>query len=162
RRPIGHRSRSWCAGPPSVSCPWPPGQCPKRGTPNIGGSGGKASYPLANIAQIRIAPVFLRGSCMFAAVCYKCNNHYRVSGEKVRVAPRPPARPFFLPKPAEDAERRPSTSARSALTGCPWRDVKAMLRDGGRRPTRQRRALGWILFGKGDRHITAEMLYEEA
>ena len=23
-------------------------------------------------------------------------------------------------------------------------------------------ALGWILFGKGDRHITAEMLYEEA
>jgi Fur family iron response transcriptional regulator len=23
-------------------------------------------------------------------------------------------------------------------------------------------ALGWLLFGKGDRHITAEMLYEEA
>jgi len=23
-------------------------------------------------------------------------------------------------------------------------------------------ALGWILFGKGDRHLTAEMLYEEA
>ncbi len=23
-------------------------------------------------------------------------------------------------------------------------------------------ALGWILFGKGDRHITAEVLYEEA
>jgi Fur family iron response transcriptional regulator len=23
-------------------------------------------------------------------------------------------------------------------------------------------SLGWILFGKGDRHITAEMLYEEA
>ena len=23
-------------------------------------------------------------------------------------------------------------------------------------------ALGWILFGKGDRHVTAEMLYEEA
>ena len=22
--------------------------------------------------------------------------------------------------------------------------------------------LGWILFGKGDRHLTAEMLYEEA
>ncbi len=30
------------------------------------------------------------------------------------------------------------------------------------RPTRQRMALGWILFGKGDRHLTAEMLYEEA
>ncbi len=51
---------------------------------------------------------------------------------------------------------------RSALTGCPWHDVKAMLRRVGLRPTRQRMALGWILFGKGDRHLTAEMLYEEA
>ena len=33
-----------------------------------------------------------------------------------------------------------------------------MLRDVGLRPTRQRMALGWILFGKGDRHVTAEML----
>jgi len=52
--------------------------------------------------------------------------------------------------------------AHSARTGCPWHDVKAMLRQVGLRPTRQRMALGWILFGKGDRHITAEMLYEEA
>ncbi|MDQ2953778.1 MAG: transcriptional repressor, partial [Pseudomonadota bacterium] len=37
-----------------------------------------------------------------------------------------------------------------------------MLREVGLRPTRQRMALGWILFGKGDRHISAEMLYEEA
>jgi Fur family iron response transcriptional regulator len=37
-----------------------------------------------------------------------------------------------------------------------------MLRKVGLRPTRQRMALGWILFGKGDRHLTAEMLYEEA
>lgn len=50
----------------------------------------------------------------------------------------------------------------SGLTGCPWHDVKAMLRGVGLRPTRQRMALGWILFGKGDRHLTAEMLYEEA
>jgi Fur family iron response transcriptional regulator len=48
------------------------------------------------------------------------------------------------------------------MTGCPWRDVKAMLRDVGLRPTRQRMALGWMLFGKGDRHVTAEILYEEA
>jgi Fur family iron response transcriptional regulator len=48
------------------------------------------------------------------------------------------------------------------FTGCPWHDVKAMLRQVGLRPTRQRMALGWILFGKGDRHLTAEMLYEEA
>ncbi len=53
-------------------------------------------------------------------------------------------------------------SARADLTGCPWHDVKAKLRDVGLRPTRQRMALGWILFGKGDRHVTAEMLYEEA
>jgi Fur family iron response transcriptional regulator len=51
---------------------------------------------------------------------------------------------------------------KSPLTGCPWHDVKSMLRGVGLRPTRQRMALGWILFGKGDRHLTAEALYEEA
>jgi Fur family iron response transcriptional regulator len=56
----------------------------------------------------------------------------------------------------------PNAAERAALTGCPWHDVKAMLREVGLRPTRQRMALGWILFAKGDRHITAEMLYEEA
>jgi Fur family iron response transcriptional regulator len=55
-----------------------------------------------------------------------------------------------------------ASAARPDLTGCPWHDVKTMLRDVGLRPTRQRMALGWILFGKGDRHLTAEMLYEEA
>src|SRR5665647_1670142 len=50
---------------------------------------------------------------------------------------------------------------RTSLTGCPWHDVKAMLRKVGLRPTRQRMALGWLLFGKGDRHLTAEALYEE-
>ena len=57
---------------------------------------------------------------------------------------------------------KPSRLERTALTGCPWHDVKAKLREVGLRPTRQRMALGWMLFGKGDRHITAEMLYEEA
>jgi Fur family transcriptional regulator, iron response regulator len=56
----------------------------------------------------------------------------------------------------------PNLAERTALTGCPWHDVKAMLRQVGLRPTRQRMALGWMLFAKGDRHITAEMLYEEA
>jgi Fur family iron response transcriptional regulator len=51
---------------------------------------------------------------------------------------------------------------RADLNGCPWQDVKSMLREVGLRPTRQRMALGWILFAKGDRHLTAEMLYEEA
>ena len=59
-------------------------------------------------------------------------------------------------------DRRPEPLARDEFNGCPWHDVKAMLRQVGLRPTRQRMALGWILFGKGDRHLTAEMLYEEA
>ena len=58
--------------------------------------------------------------------------------------------------------RRADAASRPGLTGCPWHDVKAMLRQVGLRPTRQRMALGWILFRKGDRHLTAEMLYEEA
>lgn len=48
------------------------------------------------------------------------------------------------------------------LTGCPWHDVNEMLQSVGLRPTRQRMALGWLLFSKGARHLTAEMLYEEA
>src|SRR5262245_57833778 len=60
------------------------------------------------------------------------------------------------------AERPREPVARGEFNGCPWHDVKAMLRQVGLRPTRQRMALGWILFGKGDRHLTAEMLYEEA
>ena len=73
-----------------------------------------------------------------------------------------PPRTTVFTSTVEGAERPAHTSQRSGLTGCPWRDVKSMLRDVGLRPTRQRMALGWILFGKGDRHVTAEMLYEEA
>jgi Fur family iron response transcriptional regulator len=46
--------------------------------------------------------------------------------------------------------------------GCPLSDLRDKLRRVGLRPTRQRVSLGWLLFGKGDRHITAELLYEEA
>jgi Fur family iron response transcriptional regulator len=63
---------------------------------------------------------------------------------------------------AEPVTDLATLAQRATLTGCPWHDVKTMLRDVGLRPTRQRMALGWILFAKGDRHITAEMLYEEA
>ena len=47
-------------------------------------------------------------------------------------------------------------------TECPWHDVNAALQSAGLRPTRQRVALCLLLFGKGDRHLTAEMLFEEA
>ncbi len=69
---------------------------------------------------------------------------------------------FATPLEPAAAAARLGDTRRADLTGCPWHDVKAMLREVGLRPTRQRMALGWILFGKGDRHITAEMLYEDA
>jgi Fur family iron response transcriptional regulator len=50
----------------------------------------------------------------------------------------------------------------SARQGCPFHDVRQRLRRVGLRPTRQRVSLGWLLFAKGDRHVSAEMLYEEA
>jgi Fur family iron response transcriptional regulator len=48
------------------------------------------------------------------------------------------------------------------LQGCPVSELKAKLRQAGLRPTRQRISLGWLLFGKGDRHVTAEQLSSEA
>jgi Fur family iron response transcriptional regulator len=58
------------------------------------------------------------------------------------------------------AQLRDISTARR--TGCPFHDVREMLREVGLRPTRQRLALGWLLFAKGDRHVTAEILHEEA
>ncbi|NJO22827.1 MAG: transcriptional repressor [Akkermansiaceae bacterium] len=45
------------------------------------------------------------------------------------------------------------------LTGM---DTSKLLRRAGLRPTRQRVALATLLFGAGDRHVTAEILHEEA
>ena len=59
------------------------------------------------------------------------------------------------------AHRAPA-AASAALSGCPVHDLRGKLRKAGLRPTRQRVALGWLLFARGDRHITAEGLYEEA
>jgi len=66
---------------------------------------------------------------------------------------------FALTAPAIQADPLP---ARPDITGCSWHDIKERLREVGLRPTRQRMTLGWILFARGDRHVTAEMLYEEA
>ena len=41
-------------------------------------------------------------------------------------------------------------------------EIRAMLRDSGLRPTRQRMALAELLFARGNRHISAENLHEEA
>lgn len=55
-----------------------------------------------------------------------------------------------------------ASPGKDVLRGCPVRELKERLSRSGIRPTRQRIALGWLLFGKGPRHITAEGLYEEA
>ncbi|QGY03612.1 transcriptional repressor [Methylobacterium mesophilicum SR1.6/6] len=47
-------------------------------------------------------------------------------------------------------------------SGCPLAALRTRLRRVGLRPTRQRLSLGWLLFAHGDRHVTAEMLYDEA
>jgi Fur family transcriptional regulator, iron response regulator len=60
------------------------------------------------------------------------------------------------------ADAQPIDLQSEERNGCPWHDVLALLRQVKLRPTRQRMALGWLLFAKGDRHLTAEMLYEEA
>ena len=66
-------------------------------------------------------------------------------------------------------ESAPASGQSASLSVCPAggegsrsRNVRAMLRKAGLRPSRQRIALGTLLFGQGDRHVTAEMLYEEA
>lgn len=67
-----------------------------------------------------------------------------------------------MPEPVLAAGNAQPMRADTNMAGCPWRDLEAMLRKVGLRSTRQRMALGWVLFGNGDRHLTAESLYEEA
>ena len=64
------------------------------------------------------------------------------------------------PNPVLLKSRVPRDDA--AMQGCPVHELRAKLRLSGLRPTRQRVALGWLLYAKGDRHMTAEHLYEEA
>jgi Fur family transcriptional regulator, iron response regulator len=60
------------------------------------------------------------------------------------------------------AAARPDMASPGVRKGCPFSDLRDKLRRVGLRPTRQRVSLGWLLFAKGDRHVSAEMLYEEA
>lgn len=66
------------------------------------------------------------------------------------------------PRTLQPAQFNVRPEAQTAGGTCPWQNVRTMLRKVGLRPTRQRMELGWILFSKGDRHLTAEMLFEEA
>jgi Fur family transcriptional regulator, iron response regulator len=60
-----------------------------------------------------------------------------------------------------DALRR-MADRQAAPSGCPVQTLKSRLQKVGLRPTRQRILLGWLLFGQGHRHVSAEELYDEA
>lgn len=53
-------------------------------------------------------------------------------------------------------------SATHAHRECDTVQLGNKLRDAGLRPTRQRLSLAHLLFSKGDRHVSAEALHEEA
>jgi Fur family transcriptional regulator, iron response regulator len=59
-------------------------------------------------------------------------------------------------------EEQLNVMLRAEVDGDPWQQYKELLRGAGLRPTRPRMVLGWLLFSKGSRHVTAEILYEEA
>lgn len=54
------------------------------------------------------------------------------------------------------------TAGGASLRGCPVHDLRIKLRSAGLRPTRQRITLGWVIFAKGFRHLSAENVLEEA
>ena len=54
------------------------------------------------------------------------------------------------------------TTSRNQHVDKPRRSVSQLLRAAGLRPTRQRLALGALLFEGEDRHVTAELLHAEA
>lgn len=64
------------------------------------------------------------------------------------------------------ADELPTCACEEALADCglaPLQsDIAKRLRKAGLRPTRQRVALGALLFGGEDRHVSAEMLHAEA
>ena len=55
-----------------------------------------------------------------------------------------------------------STHNSSSATRDCLPSIADRLRDAGLRPTRQRISLGHLLFSRGDRHVSAEVLHEEA
>jgi len=77
-----------------------------------------------------------------------------------------PAMPVSEPQAAEpegsDMESRLKQMTQSGADLPPRQRFKKMLRHARLRPTNQRMALANILFAQGNRHVTAEVLYDEA
>lgn len=72
-----------------------------------------------------------------------------------RIRPTFP-REFDWPQYGRRSECHVQTEQQSPI------DIPELLRKAGLRPTRQRLALGQLLFGSGDRHVSAELLHAEA
>ncbi len=86
-----------------------------------------------------------------------------VTGRRALDAPEPLGQRWnMVPNGSYQGERQKVVFGDEPMTNCPFHAVKDKLQRAGLRPTRQRVALGWILFGKGHRHVTAERLYDEA
>ncbi|MBL6935050.1 MAG: transcriptional repressor [Alphaproteobacteria bacterium] len=69
---------------------------------------------------------------------------------------------FHTPHLKEDHYPRDSERAPAVRSATQNPSVLNHLRTHGIRPTRQRQILAKLLFGKGDRHITADALYQES
>ncbi len=62
-----------------------------------------------------------------------------------------------------DGSKQTMADSATAMHDAPSRPrIRAMLREAGLRPTRQRLALAELLYARGNRHISAEGLHEEA
>lgn len=73
------------------------------------------------------------------------------------------ARAALSPTANAHAKLRPLNPPRPGyLDASTVRELKDRLRGAGLKPTRPRVGISWLLFGTGDRHVTAEMLHEEA
>jgi Fur family transcriptional regulator, iron response regulator len=67
------------------------------------------------------------------------------------------------PAPFEISEEaRPAIACPDSYADCVKGGCIDLLRRAGLKPTRQRVILGELLFSRGDRHVTADMLYAEA
>ena len=62
----------------------------------------------------------------------------------------------------QDAHRKSALPLEVRMGVSTGRDIKKMLVGAGLRPTRQRRDLAALLYGRGNRHVSAERLHEEA
>lgn len=64
--------------------------------------------------------------------------------------------------PAELLRGQGSDANGGREAGCPVARLRERLRRAGLRPTRQRMLLGWLLFAGGNRHVSAESLFQES